>query len=82
MSYLTSWQGVAGFWKLRQERRLEWPRWNLLPMKFARAKELWLQRVRAGRKRFDMMNKIKQMFDPGKSFESFPSIWPHLASWK
>ncbi len=63
--YLTSWQGVSPFWNAALERG-----WSAViefaPDDVRGAKELWLSRPSRDAGTFAMMEKVKQMFDPGK----------------
>jgi glycolate oxidase FAD binding subunit len=62
--YLTSWQGVAGLWREAQQNA-----WNAAveyaPDESRVGKELWLDAPGEARvNSFDMMKKVKMMFDP------------------
>ncbi|MBV9405016.1 MAG: hypothetical protein JO211_06710, partial [Acidobacteriaceae bacterium] len=62
--YLSSWQGVPMIWQAALEHA--WPAViEYAPDELRNSKELWLERQGDGAENaFDMMKKIKHMFDP------------------
>ncbi len=62
--YLTSWQGVAPLWQNAAQQG-----WTAViehaPTEIRGTHELWLKNAEAADPAFDMMKRVKQMFDPG-----------------